>query len=168
MFYIYPQYKLTAQDVRDAAKLAPSAGAPAAGSLDLHLDDTLEDTGTTLPATLAIIDARRIRNPRTDTGTTLPADHAALTLLLNAILSDTGTDLPGALAALAAALAVVDGIADGILEDTGTTIPELIAAQANVGSHTLIYTLTSSTTGQPIADALVEVYTDPQMTNLHP
>ena len=39
------------------------------------------------------------------------------------ILSDTGTDLPGTLAALAAALAVVDGIADEILEDTGTVIP---------------------------------------------
>lgn len=41
------------QDVRDAAKLAPSAGAPAAGSIDAHLDDILEDTGTTLPGLLA-------------------------------------------------------------------------------------------------------------------
>jgi hypothetical protein len=31
---------LAAQDVRDAMKLAPTAGAPAAGSLDGHLDDT--------------------------------------------------------------------------------------------------------------------------------
>src|SRR5690606_6756081 len=30
---------LTAQQVRDAMKLAPSAGAPAAGSIDKHLDD---------------------------------------------------------------------------------------------------------------------------------
>lgn len=30
---------LTSQDVRDAMKLAPTAGAPAAGSVDLHLDD---------------------------------------------------------------------------------------------------------------------------------
>ena len=41
-------------------------------------------------------------------------------------MSDTGTDLPGTLAALAAALAVVDGIADAILEDTGTTLPAQI------------------------------------------
>lgn len=41
---------ITAQEVRDAMKLAPSAGAAAAGSIDAHLDDILEDTGTTIPA----------------------------------------------------------------------------------------------------------------------
>jgi hypothetical protein len=41
-----------AQDIRDAMKLAPSAGAPAADSIDEHLDDILEDTGTTLPELL--------------------------------------------------------------------------------------------------------------------
>lgn len=40
----------TDQDVRDAMKLAPTAGAPAAASVDAHLDDILLDTGTTLPA----------------------------------------------------------------------------------------------------------------------
>ena len=35
---------LSAQDVRDAMKLAPTAGAPAAGSVDLHLDDIEADT----------------------------------------------------------------------------------------------------------------------------
>lgn len=35
---------LSAQEVRDAMKLAPTAGVPAAGSIDLHLDDILEDT----------------------------------------------------------------------------------------------------------------------------
>jgi hypothetical protein len=44
---------LTAQETRDALKLAPSAGDPAAGSVDKHLDDILEDTSTTLPALLA-------------------------------------------------------------------------------------------------------------------
>ena len=44
------------QVIRDAMKLAPTAGAPAAGSVDKHLDDILEDTGTTLPASLATID----------------------------------------------------------------------------------------------------------------
>ena len=37
---------LTAQEVRDAMKLTPTAGDPAAGSVDLHLDDILADTGT--------------------------------------------------------------------------------------------------------------------------
>ena len=42
-----------AQEVRDAMKLAPSAGDPAAGSVDAHLDDILVDTGTTLPGLIA-------------------------------------------------------------------------------------------------------------------
>ena len=42
------------QDVRDAMLLAPTAGDPAAGSVDKHLDDILEDTSTTLPAQIAI------------------------------------------------------------------------------------------------------------------
>lgn len=40
---------LTQQQVRDAMKLAPTAGVPAAGSVDQHLDDIETDTGTTLP-----------------------------------------------------------------------------------------------------------------------
>jgi len=45
---------LTAQQaIRDAMKLAPSAGAPAAGSVDAKLDDILEDTGTTLPGLIS-------------------------------------------------------------------------------------------------------------------
>ncbi|MCK4521365.1 MAG: hypothetical protein KAU20_02240 [Nanoarchaeota archaeon] len=43
---------ITPQAVRDAMKLAPSGGAPASGSVDDHLDDILEDTGTTIPASL--------------------------------------------------------------------------------------------------------------------
>lgn len=43
----------TDQQVRDAMKLAPTAGAPAAGSVDAKLDDILEDTGTTLPAMIS-------------------------------------------------------------------------------------------------------------------
>lgn len=37
---------LTEQQVRDAMKLAPSAGAPAAGSVDTHLDDIQAQTDT--------------------------------------------------------------------------------------------------------------------------
>jgi hypothetical protein len=46
---------LTAQETRDAMKLAPTAGTPDADSIDEHLDDILEDTGTTIPATLATL-----------------------------------------------------------------------------------------------------------------
>ena len=37
---------LTAQEVRDAMKLAPTAGSPAAGSIDAYVDAILADTGT--------------------------------------------------------------------------------------------------------------------------
>ena len=47
---------LSAQEVRDAMKLAPTAGDPDAGSVDKHLDDLLEDTGTTLPTQIAALD----------------------------------------------------------------------------------------------------------------
>jgi hypothetical protein len=43
------------QDIRDAMKLAPTSGAPTAGSVDKHLDDILEDTGTTLPALIGAL-----------------------------------------------------------------------------------------------------------------
>lgn len=52
----YNASTLTSQGVRDAMKLAPTAGDPAAGSLDKHLDGILEDTGTTLPAQIAALD----------------------------------------------------------------------------------------------------------------
>lgn len=44
---------LSAQEVRDAMMLAPSAGTPAAESVDAKLDSILEDTGTALPALFA-------------------------------------------------------------------------------------------------------------------
>jgi hypothetical protein len=40
---------LTAQETRDAMKLAPTAGAPASGSIDEHLDDILADTADIQP-----------------------------------------------------------------------------------------------------------------------
>jgi len=45
----------TDQEIRDALKLAPTAGAPAAGSVDEHLDDILTDTGTTIPGLIAAL-----------------------------------------------------------------------------------------------------------------
>lgn len=47
---------LTSQQVRDAMKLAPTGGAPAAGSVDLHLD-TIETSTTAHTTTLATITA---------------------------------------------------------------------------------------------------------------
>lgn len=41
---------LTAQQTRDAMKLAPTGGSPDVGSIDEHLDDILTDVGTDIPA----------------------------------------------------------------------------------------------------------------------
>lgn len=41
---------ITAQAVRDAMKLAPTAGAPAAGSVDAHLDTLITDVGAIDPS----------------------------------------------------------------------------------------------------------------------
>jgi hypothetical protein len=44
VFAALPTTPLTAQETRDAMKLAPTAGDPAAGSIDKHVDDILADT----------------------------------------------------------------------------------------------------------------------------
>jgi len=48
---------ITQQDVRDAMKLAPTAGAPASGSIDQHVDDIEADTSAIEPLTTANLDA---------------------------------------------------------------------------------------------------------------
>src|SRR5574343_814342 len=78
-FWLLPATGLSAQQTRDAMKLAPSAGAPAAGSVDAHLDALaleataqaiLEDTGTTLPTAIAVVDANVDLLLAMDTSTT--------------------------------------------------------------------------------------------------
>jgi len=67
---------LTSQDVRDAMKLAPTGGAPAAGSVDEHLDDILADTNEL----------------QTDW-----ENGGRLNNIIDSILDDTATILPGVL-----------------------------------------------------------------------
>jgi hypothetical protein len=57
---------LTAQETRDAMKLAPTAGTPDTDSIDKHLDDILEDTGKTLPGLLAGAGSTAYSNTVTD------------------------------------------------------------------------------------------------------
>lgn len=72
---------VTAQGVRDAMKLAPTSGDPAAGSVDKHLDD--------IPTTAAPTTAQ------IKTAVEAAGGHLAL------ILEDTGTTLPGTLTTIA-------------------------------------------------------------------
>lgn len=89
---------LTAQEVRDAMKLAPTAGAPAAGSVDEHLDDILEDTGTTLPASIAALNNLSISQAQ-----------AAATAALNAYDPPTKAELDAADDAVLAVLTAIKG-----------------------------------------------------------
>jgi hypothetical protein len=148
---------LTQQDIRDSMKLAPTAGAPAAGSIDQALDDievdtTIIETATTtnIPATLATLattanlDAvgANVTLILEDTGTTLPATLAsqasvdAMQLNVTAILDDTGTAIPSTLSSLATAAAVsaMQGDVTAILEDTGTTIPATLGTLATTAN----------------------------------
>lgn len=95
---IYPQVAVTtvsSQDVRDAMKLAPTAGAPAAGSVDDHLDDLplLTDFATADE----IADAVWTRTPRT---LTQSGASVASTVAGSTITVKRGDSLSAALTSL--------------------------------------------------------------------
>jgi hypothetical protein len=70
----------------------------------------LQDTGTTLPATLSTIEGK------IDT----------MSANVDAILVDTGTTLPGTLTAIEGKVDTIDTVVDAILVDTGTDLPAAI------------------------------------------
>lgn len=78
---------LTQQQVRDAMKLAPTAGAPAGGSVDEHLDDILADT--------AAIDARLPADPADESNQLAQhtATQAAIAALNDLSIADVQTAL---------------------------------------------------------------------------
>ena len=88
-----------AQDVRDAMKLAPSAGAPSAGSVDTHLDDLLVTmaAATTSLTVVSAVDGgtitiyRAVTLDATLAGLTIPADYDTVywTVKTDADLPDT-------------------------------------------------------------------------------
>lgn len=106
------------------------------------LADILDDTGTTIPGTIATVDANvdailadtADMQPKlgTPAGASMSADIAAVKSDTGAILTDTaeiGAAGAGLTAlATASALATVDSNVDAILVDTGTTLPASIDA----------------------------------------
>lgn len=106
------------------------------------LADILDDTGTTIPGTIATVDANvdailadtADMQPKlgTPAGASMSADIAAVKADTGAILADTaeiGAAGAGLTAlATASALATVDSNVDAILVDTGTTIPASISS----------------------------------------
>jgi hypothetical protein len=116
---------ISAQAIRDALKLAPSAGSPDAGSIDEHLDNILASADET----------------QTDL-----ADGGRLDLILDAILADTGelqTDWVNG--------GRLDLILDAILADTG----ELQADWTNGGRLDNILDAVSPPSAAAIIDNLM-------------
>ena len=128
------------------AQAIPYATAGAASGLALtssvddcetKIDSVLEDTGTTLPATLATIDTN-VDSVLEDTGTTLPATLSTIDTNIDSVKLVTDA-LPdsGALSSLAtaSALSTVSGNVDSVLVDTGTTLPATLSTiSGNVDS----------------------------------
>ena len=106
--------KVVTDNLPDSGALSSLATASALATVDGNVDSVLEDTGTTIPATLTTIDGK------VDTVDTVEDAIKAVT-----------DNLPdsGALSSLAtaSALATVDGNVDAILVDTGTTLPATLS-----------------------------------------
>jgi hypothetical protein len=154
---------LTSQEVRDAMKLAPTAGAPALGSVDAHLDDILEDTGTTLPGALALE-----AGIEGHVSTALASYDAAKASDVPAA-QDIRDAMKLAPSAGAPAADSVDAHLDDILEDTDTTLPALIGAilPYGVGTETVMIVSTDNAAA-PLADVAVWVTTDAAGNNRVP
>lgn len=97
---------LTAQQVRDAMKLAPTAGAPAVGSVDEALDNIEADTAAIEPLVTANLDA-------TVSSRAVPGD--AMALVVGAVTA--ATVATGAIDADALATDAVSEIADGVWDE---------------------------------------------------
>jgi len=74
-------FGVTAQDVRDAMKLAPSAGAPVAGSVDDSLDVIEADTSTIEPIISANLDAAVSTRGTANVGDAMALTPAAVTAI---------------------------------------------------------------------------------------
>lgn len=84
---------ISQQDVRDAMKLAPTAGAPAAGSIDQELDGILADTAAMEPLVSANLDAQV---SLVETDAAAAARAAATQALITALNDLSATDVENA------------------------------------------------------------------------
>lgn len=133
---------LTAQETRDAMKLAPTAGAPSAGSVDAHLDTIEGDTTTDIPALIAALPTDADVNAQCD----LAISDAALATAVNlaSVKTDTGTTIPAAIAALptdsdvqvaaAAAISAAEPIDANVTTIEGADATDTLATAAAVGA----------------------------------
>lgn len=101
----------TLQQIRDAMKLAPTGGAPAAGSVDQYLIDILLDTANMNPIVATNLDA--LVSSRAAPGDAMTLTAATLLVIQASILSDAtpfaGADVTATLAAVNALGQFIEG-----------------------------------------------------------
>lgn len=114
-----------AQVVGNFIKTNNGTVAPTYGDFDDTLDAILVDTGTTIPASLAVIDTNvdqiEVAVITNAAGTDISADVAAVKVDTAAILVDTGTTLPGDISGLNDFNPTTDTVANVTLVATTTT-----------------------------------------------
>jgi hypothetical protein len=135
------------QQIRDAMKLAPTAGAPAAGAVDEHLDDILADTAAIdarLPADPADESVQLAAHALTQAGVAAVEvdtqdiqSRPPATLVGGRMDSDVGNMQPNVVDAAALASDAVNEIRDSILSDStpfnGADIDQsLSATESNI------------------------------------
>jgi len=114
---------LTQQNVRDAMKLAPSVGSPAAGSVDIHLDDIIVDTGE--------LQTDWTNGGRLDNILDSRMAESSINTTAGAVdVVTTNTDMRGTNGANTTA--PDNASIAAILVDTGTTIPASISGVPNL------------------------------------
>ena len=153
--------KAVTDNLPDSGALSSLATASALATVDGNVDSVLEDTGTTLPATLSTIDGKvdtvdtvadaikAVTDNLPDSGalSSLATASAVATVDSNvdAVLVDTGTTLPATLSTIEGKVDTVDAVADGIkavtdnLPDSGAlsslaTASALATVDTNVDS----------------------------------
>jgi hypothetical protein len=155
-------------------------GAYAAGTAGKKLSDmavevtaVLVDTGTDIPAALAVVDAN-VDAILADTGTDIPAAIAVVDANVDAILVDTGTDIPAAISALPAGSApTAAAIADAVWDEVVTSghavgnsaAVKLVAAAAGLatsvaGLGAIANVITVTVSGVPLQNVDVWVTSD--------
>ena len=146
--------KAVTDNLPDSGALSSLATASALSTVDTVVDSILEDTGTTIPGTIATVDTvvdgiKAVTDNLPDSGalSSLATASAVATVdgNVDAVLVDTGTTLPATLSTLESKVDAVDAVADGIkavtdnLPDSGAlsslaTASALATVDTNVDS----------------------------------
>ena len=114
--------KAVTDNLPDSGALSSLATASALSTVDTVVDSILEDTGTTIPGTIATVDTvvdgiKAVTDNLPDSGalSSLATASAVATVDSNvdAVLVDTGTTLPATLSTIEGKVDTVDTVADG-------------------------------------------------------